>query len=350
MLTIAIPTYNRNQILLENLRLLLPQLCEKCKLLVIDNSSEIPVSDTLNELLASFPEVDATIVRNSTNIGLCGNFLRCFELCDTEWMWLLGDDDEMVSNGVQIVIQTIQSNPECIFMNFSSDIQERQKSFFSYGLDDFVRKIDSFSNLLFISCGVYKVSNFQKKIKIGYTYSHTAAPHIAVLLSVLKDELSCYFSRQKLIHWKPSIHGQTWTNTCLYNLIYLVEIVKKKNNQHKLAYKIIQSMPPLEMLVLQILQGVIFYRQYSSNTIYFYDKVFHTMIYFSSWKQKIILNLKYSIYRKLFLFPIPSYKFLQIIYKITKKKQLSSIIEDIPIIIEELDSSAIEVKANYGNN
>jgi GT2 family glycosyltransferase len=36
-LTIAIPTYNRNELLLRHLAHLLPQLNERCRLLILDN-------------------------------------------------------------------------------------------------------------------------------------------------------------------------------------------------------------------------------------------------------------------------------------------------------------------------
>ena len=51
MITIAIPTYNRNRTLKENLRLLLPQLTDRCRLLIIDNCSDTPVAETLADLL-----------------------------------------------------------------------------------------------------------------------------------------------------------------------------------------------------------------------------------------------------------------------------------------------------------
>ena len=92
-LTITIPTYNRSEALSKTVRQLLPQLTQECNLLIVDNASETPAIAVLGELLLAWPDVNIQIHRNRYNVGMCGNFMRCFELCDTEWLWILGDDD-----------------------------------------------------------------------------------------------------------------------------------------------------------------------------------------------------------------------------------------------------------------
>ena len=54
-LTVAIPTYNRNATLKATLEHLLPQWNERCKLLILDNHSDVPVEETLRDLLAAYP-------------------------------------------------------------------------------------------------------------------------------------------------------------------------------------------------------------------------------------------------------------------------------------------------------
>jgi abequosyltransferase len=82
-LTIAIPTYNRSEQIKATISLLLPQLTPECFLLIIDNHSDVPVSESLAALLATLPQSQYSIVRNRVNIGGNANIVRCFELCDT---------------------------------------------------------------------------------------------------------------------------------------------------------------------------------------------------------------------------------------------------------------------------
>ena len=62
MLTVAIPTFNRNHLLLACVERLLPQLGE-CELLIIDNCSDTPVETTLGPWLERLGTAKVRIVR-----------------------------------------------------------------------------------------------------------------------------------------------------------------------------------------------------------------------------------------------------------------------------------------------
>ena len=49
-LTIAIPTYNRNEILKANLEKLLPQVTDECNVVIFDNCSDTPVKEVIEEV------------------------------------------------------------------------------------------------------------------------------------------------------------------------------------------------------------------------------------------------------------------------------------------------------------
>ena len=95
-LTIAIPTYNRNEILKANLEKLLPQVTDECNVVIFDNCSDTPVKEVIEELVNTYPDINISIVRNRYNIGMTANILKCFEQCSDTWLWILGDDDEVV--------------------------------------------------------------------------------------------------------------------------------------------------------------------------------------------------------------------------------------------------------------
>ena len=75
-LTIAIPTYNRNNIFRANLEKLLPQVTEECRIIIYDNCSDIPVKDSITDLLNSYSNIDISIVTNPHNVGMTANILK----------------------------------------------------------------------------------------------------------------------------------------------------------------------------------------------------------------------------------------------------------------------------------
>src|SRR5207302_549928 len=115
---IAIPTYNRNRFLVETVQRLLPQLSAACRLLIIDNCSDEPAAEALRPVIGAETDAPVRIVRNGVNVGAIANIMRCFELCETEWMWLLGDDDRPEPDAVSTILAHIRSQPAALFFNF----------------------------------------------------------------------------------------------------------------------------------------------------------------------------------------------------------------------------------------
>ena len=93
LLTIAIPTYNRDRYLEELLVCLGPQLKDRpeVQLLISDNASQ----DGTREMVETFQRQGLVVryVRNAENIGPDGNFAQCFDLAEGKYFLLFGDDD-----------------------------------------------------------------------------------------------------------------------------------------------------------------------------------------------------------------------------------------------------------------
>jgi glycosyltransferase involved in cell wall biosynthesis len=114
LLTIAIPTYNRYAYLKENLDVLLPQ-CAKyediIKVVVSDNAS----TDDTQKLLTGYIKVYPKLIhynRNEKNIGLQGNFSKAIELSHSKYIYLMGDDDILSPNFLEIIIPYLKSDEE----------------------------------------------------------------------------------------------------------------------------------------------------------------------------------------------------------------------------------------------
>jgi uncharacterized membrane protein len=183
-LSIMIPTYNRYDKLINALEILAKNqnITRVKKITIIDNATENKTFLDIPENLRKMKNLD--FIKNPTNLGLSGNLIKCFECCTTEWMWILGDDDIPHLDAIaRIDVMDFD------FINFNSHIHKRQKSIHGTGLKSFISDLDNYSNCLFISASIYRLSKFKKYLNYGINNTNTLAPHIPVILRGIKDNL-----------------------------------------------------------------------------------------------------------------------------------------------------------------
>ena len=209
LLSVVIPTYNRPEALIRTLAAILPQArLYGIPVCIIDNACPVPVEG----LMDSFPQFRdlVKIIRNRVNVGGNANLCRCFELCESEWMWMLGDDDLPDENCLVKILDEIELLEEqCCFVNFSSTIYNHPVSLNMDGLESLSKQVKTrrqASNLLFISAGIFHIPKCQKYLIEGYQNTYTCAPHLAIVFSVLGNNAhSCRFSKSIIVqHVEPS--------------------------------------------------------------------------------------------------------------------------------------------------
>jgi glycosyltransferase involved in cell wall biosynthesis len=108
-LSIAIPTYNRACVLEKHL----PDLIRKVKphniaIYISDNASTDNTQHVINEAKKEYSFIYSN--RNETNIGADRNFEKVLKMPETEYTWLLGDDDLIDDGGIEKVLEIINSN------------------------------------------------------------------------------------------------------------------------------------------------------------------------------------------------------------------------------------------------
>lgn len=124
LLTIAIPTYNRSvylDICLERIGCELANLSENQRnlvnIFVSDNGSTdstqdvvLKHKDQLSHCFESF--------RNDDNMGMDFNFTQCYQSAKTPYVWLVGDDDVILPNGLENVLDVLSScQPDLLYVN-----------------------------------------------------------------------------------------------------------------------------------------------------------------------------------------------------------------------------------------
>lgn len=111
LLTIVLPTYKRCKFVEENIIAILPQLIkykEEVSLLVTDNAS----NDGTTEVVSRFLNADCDIKYHcqKENIGAHGNFYWGIDNSESEFVFLLGDDDICSPNFLDSVLPILREN------------------------------------------------------------------------------------------------------------------------------------------------------------------------------------------------------------------------------------------------
>lgn len=121
LLSICITTYNRASWLKHSLQELLThvgQFGDKVEVLVCDNASEDETPAVVSDLLGIY---NFTYVRNPQNVGMLGNLGVTAGHARGKYVWILGDDDIVVADGIRLVLDAIERHPETeiIYTNYS---------------------------------------------------------------------------------------------------------------------------------------------------------------------------------------------------------------------------------------
>ena len=127
-LTIAIPTFNRAEVLESNLRRTADIVQEldcwsSVSLLISDNHSSKGVYEAIDSFIADLrqetPGLSARLIRQTENIGPTGNMLALAEAVETPYIMYLGDDDFISSDYLARVLEIIQdTRVTCIIPSY----------------------------------------------------------------------------------------------------------------------------------------------------------------------------------------------------------------------------------------
>lgn len=239
ILTIAIPTYNRPEKLKETVLDLLPQLTGNVRLMILDNHSDVVIKDylQLNINLDSYPSVN--VIRHNVNIGGDANFIRCFELCDTPYIWTLGDDDKVMPDAVELILKDIETykNHDLIGFNFNSNNVEveRNAPCLLKSLDDFLYKLDSFGNCETLSTSVYKTEEYSKFLRYAAWASYSMASQFVPAIMALSQNKVLVLSEKYIVNYVRGVDDHAWSDYQLaLGITSLLELpIGLKKEQYK---------------------------------------------------------------------------------------------------------------------
>ena len=111
--TVAIPVYNRKDMIEGTLKSVLSQQLSALEVLVVDDCS----TDGCWDVLKTFHDSRLRLVRNEANVGLFGNFNRCLELARGTYVRILGSDDQLAEGCLARECAVMDANPNVAILN-----------------------------------------------------------------------------------------------------------------------------------------------------------------------------------------------------------------------------------------
>ena len=118
--TIAIPTYNRCEYLNNNLKRVIPQVLKhrnEVKLLISDNCSTDATRSVVESFIHDYPDI-IQYNCNIENKGYLYNFKKCVDLSNSEFICLLGDDDEVAIGYIDTVLNILKNNRDIGLLHY----------------------------------------------------------------------------------------------------------------------------------------------------------------------------------------------------------------------------------------
>lgn len=123
LVSICIPTYNRAGMIGSAIESALGQSYRNVEVIVVDNAS----TDSTEEVVRKFKDNRLHFHRNSTNLGLFGNFNKCVELASGEFIHILHSDDYIDSDFTITCIRFFLDHPHVDLTFTSVTIQAGNK-------------------------------------------------------------------------------------------------------------------------------------------------------------------------------------------------------------------------------
>ncbi len=263
ILTIAIPTYNRIKFLTDKLDFLINNYNPLFEVLVIQNNSDKDKLISINEYI-EYQYIK--IINNEKNIGANLNIIKCIELSNTKWVWVLGDDDEINKDSIKNILFDLDNNKkDLLCINYSTSIHTHKRETILNNLKHFFINLNNYktscSNILFISANIFNVNEFKKNIYFGVNFSNSFAPHLAILFAAtINSNKKTLLSKKKIIISHDNDENLKWSRYA-----FAISIVKlldleffKKQEMKKYLKKFISNIvsSPLNSYFLSYNSGI----------------------------------------------------------------------------------------------
>lgn len=199
-LIITIPTYNRPFFIQRQVRDVLPQLREGVSLVVYDNCS-IP---SVESLFTEEEKKQFKIERNTINIGGGANLGRCLSENVEGWVWLLGDDDKIRPDAVDVILSIITEHPDSCYINTGNKKTVEVDSFDSF--INYFRMRGALGKAFFQSACVFNMHLLKDSMGWYYDFLSCMMAQLVFVIKYMENSINgkAFFTTTSLITDKES--------------------------------------------------------------------------------------------------------------------------------------------------
>ncbi|MBE9069779.1 glycosyltransferase family 2 protein [Leptolyngbya cf. ectocarpi LEGE 11479] len=123
-LAIAVPTYNRSQLLdkqLNHLFAIVEAFGSDCEIFISNNCSTDDTAQVIEKWSEKFAPIDFRTFHQSENIGAIRNIATCIRSVTAKHIWVLSDDDTVLEGALPYVMGALNKLPDIglITLNFA---------------------------------------------------------------------------------------------------------------------------------------------------------------------------------------------------------------------------------------
>ncbi|MBQ7984709.1 MAG: glycosyltransferase family 2 protein [Bacteroidales bacterium] len=253
-LTILIPTYNREQGLKSLLKNLQSQgHTGEYKIVVSDNHSDYDVQQMVSREFDSTFADHITVNSWNFNIGMSSNISVSYLLVNTEWCWIISDDDEIMPHALDTVLGDIErfACSDVIAVKYSLKDKVRHEDRSLKTLDEFMDYYDNDARkgeLYYLSMLV-NMEKAKKYLVFLTEYSYTYISFLIPLIKGLQDGKHVFVSQQELIKYSERAKDN-WSAVRYVNVMLGVRTFADidfalSSKQEKRLLKIVSANLPL---------------------------------------------------------------------------------------------------------
>lgn len=271
--------------------------------MVLDNCSEVNVKEYLKKQIGEDVLEKVQVIRHRVNIGGDANFQRCFELCDTSYIWMLGDDDRVEENAVKLIFEELNNfkDKDLIGINFNSNCCrfERKSAVTISSPAELAEKLDYFGNWLFISTSIYKTEEYLKHIRYQAWGAYSMASQLVPPMMAISNNKTLVLSEKYIVSNIPVQDvNQKWSDFQIsLSITSLLEanVGFAKDEYKKFGKKLKHQFVLIGEIVYSILKSVncnidliddyhiYLYKQIYKRTIEFRDNKLKQKLIFYGW-------------------------------------------------------------------
>lgn len=199
LITIAIPTFNRRDELLERVHEI-NNLKRELNVLILDNHSAYSVNEILEA--TEFSKNKIKYIRNNFNIGAPANILRCLEFCETKYIWVISDDDPLDLVNVNKAIEIVYQNQHISYFNFGEhNLNRGLINHIGNGVDEYISLVKTYSNCILPANSIFDNNQLLKNLDLIYHYNSSMCPQFISSLVLINDPNNYfYLSNINVVH------------------------------------------------------------------------------------------------------------------------------------------------------